>query len=875
MSRDNPDSALSDVAQTDGISNAHRDDAFAALLLNSTSEAFYAVDRDGATTHCNDAFLRMLGFPHRAAVLGHKLHDVIHHSHPDGTQYPKGECPIYHAASSGLPATVDDELFFRTDGTAFPVEYRAEPIWQAGELRGAICTFSDITARQASARSLADQARLLETLNRTGAAIAAELDLERLVQMVTDAGVELTGAQFGAFFYAAPDGDTESFMLFTLSGADRADFERFGMPRTTEVFKPTFLGTGVVRSDDITLDGRYGRNAPLRGMPEGHLPVRSYLAVPVLSRSGGVIGGLLFGHGEICRFTEAHERLMTGLAGQAAVGIDNARLFASAQSELDERRHAEALLRASEGRFRGVAETMPGFVWTADADGRLDYTSPNWHTYSGTDPEASQGEGWAAFVHPDDRAQAFERWAGALSSLDPYEVEFRLRRADGVYRWWLARAHASVEPDIGTVRWIGTCTDLDEIVAARETLARSREELEVMVEERLAVQRDLEERLRQSQKMEAVGQLTGGLAHDFNNMLAGISGSLELMQIRLQQGRVGEVDRYIVAAQGAARRAAALTHRLLAFSRRQTLDPKPTDVNRLVVGMEDLVRRTVGPATDIEVVTAGGLWSTLIDPGQLENALLNLCINARDAMPDGGHIVIETGNKWLDERGARERDLEPGQYVSLCVSDNGSGMPPEIIAKAFDPFFTTKPMGQGTGLGLSMIYGFVRQSAGQVRIYSEVGQGTMVCLYLPRHVGTDAEDGGEVIEPADLSQVVHGETVLVVDDEATIRMLVAEVLEDLGYVAIEAGDGASALRILQSDVRIDLLVTDVGLPNGMNGRQLADAAIALRPTLKTLFITGYAENAALSHGHLGTGMQVLTKPFGMDALRSRITDLLS
>ncbi|WP_082652679.1 PAS domain-containing protein [Aureimonas sp. AU12] len=384
---------------------------------------------------------------------------------------------------------------------------------------------------------------------------------------------------------------------------------------------------------------------------------------------------------------------------------------------------------------------------------------------------------------------------------------------------------------------------------------------------------DAQEQLRQSQKMEAVGQLTGGIAHDFNNLLAGISGSLDLMQARIAQGRVNDLDRYMVGAQGAARRAAALTHRLLAFSRRQTLEPKATDVNRLVSGLEDLVRRTVGPAITLETVASGGLWSTLVDPNQLENALLNLCINARDAMPDGGRLTIETANRWLDERAGRERDLPPGQYVSLCVSDNGTGMAASIIERAFDPFFTTKPIGVGTGLGLSMIYGFVRQSGGQVRIYSEVGQGTMVCLYLPRHHVDEVADAP--IAALVPSSADAGETVLVIDDEPIVRMLVVDILEDLGYVALEAGDGPQGLKVIASDARIDLLVTDVGLPNGMNGRQVADAARELRPGLKVLFVTGYAENAVLSHGHLDPGMQVVTKPFDVNALATRIKTMIA
>jgi PAS domain S-box-containing protein len=411
---------------------------------------------------------------------------------------------------------------------------------------------------------------------------------------------------------------------------------------------------------------------------------------------------------------------------------------------------------------------------------------------------------------------------------------------------------------------------LDSDLALRDAAER----LEQRVEERSEELKHTEQALRQSQKMEAVGQLTGGLAHDFNNLLTGISGALELLTTRISQGRYKEVDRYVEAAQGAAKRAAALTHRLLAFSRQQTLDPKPTDANRLVAGIAELIRRTVGPAIELEVVASGGLWPTLVDPNQLENALLNLCINARDAMPEGGRLTIETANTWIDSRAARERDMLAGQYMAISVSDTGTGMSPQIIAKAFDPFFTTKPLGQGTGLGLSMIYGFARQSGGQVRIYSEVGAGTTMRIYLPRHLG-EAEEAEAALDLGDVPRASPGETVLVVDDEPTIRMLVTEVLEELGYAAIEARDGASGLSILRSDARVDLLVTDVGLPGGMNGRQMADMARVRRPDLKVLFITGYAENAVVGNGHLEHGMHVMTKPFAMEALATRIRELIT
>jgi CheY-like chemotaxis protein len=369
-----------------------------------------------------------------------------------------------------------------------------------------------------------------------------------------------------------------------------------------------------------------------------------------------------------------------------------------------------------------------------------------------------------------------------------------------------------------------------------------------------------------------VGQLTGGVAHDFNNLLAAIEGSMSLIERRLADGKPG-VDRYLSAGRDAVRRAATLTQRLLAFSRRQTLDPKPVDANRMIGGMEDLIRRTVGPDVEVEVVGAAGLWATRVDPSQLESSLLNLCINARDAMaPHGGRLTIETANKWIDYRAGSDYDLTPGQYVSLCVTDTGTGMTPDVIARAFDPFFTTKPLGQGTGLGLSMIYGFVRQSGGQVRIYSEVGRGTTMCLYLPRFSGKIEHP--EPVPAKIEADTGDGEIILLVDDEPTLRMLMSDVLTEGGYHTLLAQDGQTALKVLRSDARLDLLITDVGLPGGMNGRQIADAARALRPGLKTLFVTGYAENAAIGNGHLEPGMEIMTKPFEMAALVSRARDML-
>lgn len=387
--------------------------------------------------------------------------------------------------------------------------------------------------------------------------------------------------------------------------------------------------------------------------------------------------------------------------------------------------------------------------------------------------------------------------------------------------------------------------------------------------------RQAEEALRQAQKMEAVGQLTGGLAHDFNNLLAGVVGNLQLMRVRLAQGSIGSLARYIDSAESVADRAATLTHRLLAFSRRQTLDSKVTIVNRLVTSMRELIQRTVGPGVQVDTVLDQAAWNTLCDAHQLESALLNLAINARDAMPEGGRLTIETANSILDEAQiAQQEGIAAGAYVTISVTDTGTGMTPDVIARAFDPFFTTKPIGQGTGLGLSMIFGFIKQSGGYVRIHSAIGKGTTVRIHLPMHVGKAEEDPGAKKALAAAAPAPVAANVLLVDDEAPLRTLLAEMLNEAGHTVIEAANGQQGLEILQSQQHIDLLVSDVGMPGNMNGRQLADAARTLHPDLKVVFITGYAEHAVIGSGPLEPGMQIMTKPFSLDAFLAKVSGML-
>lgn len=574
------------------------------------------------------------------------------------------------------------------------------------------------------------------------------------------------------------------------------------------------------------------------------------------------------------------------------VGEPEERLIAIFFSDVTERRNAEERLRRSEALARQNIERVQlalaagaiigtwhwdlhnGRFSIDEAFARACGLDPAWGTEGLTLEQVLQS------VHPDDRNGLTEAIGAVIASGKPYAHQYRVKRSDGRYYWIEANGRVDRADDGSPSSLPGVVIDVEErrlVEAERDRAIAALRSLNETLEQRVAARTlelmQAEEKLRQSQKMEAVGQLTGGIAHDFNNLLAGVSGALEMMATRISQGRIQELDKYLDTAQGAVKRAASLTHRLLAFSRRQTLDPRPTDVNRLMQDMGELIQRTVGPGIAVETSAAPGLWPTLVDASQLENALLNLCINARDAMPDGGRIRIETANTSLDAEGARAQEIAEGEYVLLTVADTGIGMTPDILAKAFDPFFTTKPIGQGTGLGLSMIYGFAKQSGGQVRISSESNGGTTVQLLLPRYQGAlDEESTGSDLNA--MMPSVSGETILIVDDEPSVRMLLVDALGDLDYSLIEAGDSLSGLKVLRSDVHIDLLITDVGLPGGMNGRQMADAGRMNRPDLKVLFITGYAETAAIGEGQLEPGMQVLTKPFALETLAERVREMI-
>ena len=543
------------------------------------------------------------------------------------------------------------------------------------------------------------------------------------------------------------------------------------------------------------------------------------------------------------------------------------------ESEAVARRNAERvqLALAAEAIIGSWLWVMPKNAFTVDEAFAIAF---------GLDPALGRDgltlEQVIATVHPEDRDGLIAAIGEATARGGAYAHQYRVRRADGVYRWIEANGRVDLEEDGTSFSFPGVLIDVQERRAMEQereanaaALLALNETLEQRVQDRTEELMRSEEQLRQAQKMEAVGQLTGGLAHDFNNLLASISGALQLMVKRMEKGQYSELERYIEVARGATHRAAALTHRLLAFSRRQTLDPKPTDARALVEGMEEIISRSIGPQILMALSPDTGPLPVLVDAHQLENALLNLCINARDAMPEGGELRIETSTKAVAESNASAWNVPAGDYVVIQVSDTGAGMPPDIVERVFEPFFTTKPLGVGTGLGLSMVYGFAKQSGGLVRIHSKVGVGTSVSIYLPHHHALPLND----MDPA--AQAVpspaQGESVLVVDDEPAVRMLMAEVLRDLGYLIIEAADGASALALLRTAARVDLLITDVGLPGGMNGRQLADAARESRPELPILFVTGYSEGALGEK--LPRGMHVMTKPFDIATFAVRTREL--
>lgn len=531
---------------------------------------------------------------------------------------------------------------------------------------------------------------------------------------------------------------------------------------------------------------------------------------------------------------------------------------------------AESQLTATREKFRTMAQTMPNHVWTAGTDGGLNWLNDRLYDFTGFKEGELYGPDWVRVVHPDDLEAATTQWADSIARCVSYETEFRIRKADGTFRWHLVRASPLRSSDGALTGWVGTNTDIEDRKTSEDQIAKLNESLETRVAARNQELEELHETLRQSQKMEAIGGLAGGIAHDFNNLLQVITGNLQLVKREMPQGSAG-IDR-LDQAMKAVMRGATLASQLLSFARKQPLAPVVTNLKGLLGDSTEILLSAIGDGVEIETSFAEDLWNTNVDPNNMENAILNLAINARDAMGGHGKLVIAIENADLDHADTRlYPGLKPGQYVSVAMTDTGTGIPPEVKERIFEPFFTTKEEGHGTGLGLSMVYGFAKQSGGHVTIESEVGVGTTIKIFLPRTLEN------EKVMPVLATESMSGgaEKILLVEDDDEVRETAFTMLEDLGYVVLQAPDAATALSHLQSDAEIDLLFTDVVMPGKITGHDLAKSARDLRPDLPVLFTSGYVQDSIVHDGRLDEGVQLLGKPYTQREMAHKIREVLA
>jgi len=740
----------------------------------------------------------------------------------------------------------EEEVFF--DVSYSPV------MGETGGVDGVLCIVSETTDKVLSERRLTFLVTLADKLR--------PLDDPEEIQT---AAVELIGRSLkvGRAGYAEVD-ETETHFtvardwtdgsMASLAGAH--PFAAFG-PRAMAICK----AGKILRIDDVACDPV---SAAHRDAFDA-ISMAAGMAVPLLKDGRFTVA--FYVHSTTPRHWLDWEVLLVQEAAERTwTAVERARAEIA-------RLQVEKELRESEQRFQAIVNSIDQMIWSTRPDGFHDYYNDRWYEFTGLKRHAVSGEAWGGTSHPDDKVWAWERWRKSLATGEPFHIEYRLRHHSGEYRWIIATAQCVRDSEGRITRWYGTCTDVHDLKVAEAALRDLNETLEVRVTAAIAEREEAESALRQAQKMEAVGQLTGGIAHDFNNLLQIITGNLEVLQRRLPDDE-GRLKRAADNAMTGAARAATLTHRLLAFSRRQPLAPKPLDLNALVAGMAEMLTGTLGDNITLEALPGAGLWKVEADFNQLESAILNLAVNARDSMPDGGGLRIETSNAYVDlGHPAENAEVNAGQYVMISVSDSGIGMDEATAARAFEPFFTTKEVGKGTGLGLSMVYGFVRQSGGHVRIQSRPGEGTTVRIFLPRFVGDDNDEPAVDEEAA--SRVARSETILVVEDDDVIRLYSVECLRELGYRVIEAGDAQSALRLVERrGGDIDLLFSDIVLPGGINGEELSHRVRALWPDLKVLFTTGFARDAVMRDGRLDTGVELITKPFTHADLAARVRDVL-
>lgn len=709
--------------------------------------------------------------------------------------------------------------------------------------------------RQESERSAAADLEALKRLNEIGNRCARTgRDYQACLADILDAAIDFTGADKGNIQLLNSNSTTLEIAVHRGFEEPFLDFFERVEEGEAAACATALKSTERVIVDDVTCSDIFAGQPSLDVLLAAG--VRSVQSTPLMSSTGRVLGMISTHFRSPHRPGERELGLMDLLARQAADYLESTRADAALRSTQEQLRELnEYLEQKVEERSRALEDTERRFHLLVEAVAdyaifMLDDTGHvvNWNSgarrIKGYRPEEVIGQHFSLFYTEEDRREGVPNRALATAArTGRFEAEGWRVRKDGARFWANVVINAIHDTDGRLLGFAKVTRDLTERRAAQE-------------------------QLNQAQKMEAIGQLTGGIAHDFNNLLTVICGNIEALQRRLPEALEADVRRHASSAQLGAERAAILTHRLLAFSRRQPLEPESVSVNTLISRMSEMLRRTLGESVAIEIVLAAGVWSTFVDANQLENAVLNLAINARDAMPDGGKLTIETANAHLDEDYAAQADVTPGQYVGIFVSDTGIGMTPETAAKAFDPFFTTKEVGHGTGLGLSQVYGFIRQSNGHAKIYSERGTGTTVKLYLPRHFSSDGAD--EVQRDPQPMPRGEGETILVVDDDADVRSLTVDMLHELGYTVLQAPEGAAGLRLLDAHPEIRLILTDVGLPGGMNGRQLAEEAKRRRAGLKVLFTSGYARNAIVHHGRLDPAVELLPKPYSFGDLAARV-----
>lgn len=949
------------------------------LILSAIAEGVHGLDARGHIIFENPAALAMLGYQEHE-VLGQHSHTLIHHHHADGSVYPAGTCPIYQTLRDGVTRHVDNEVFFRKNGTSFPVEYTVAAMKDelTGVISGAVVNFRDITEekRDAALRSL--EIRVLDMVS-TGMTLTTILEevantVDRLLPNVLTSILFINEA--GRIHHGAaprlPDDYKRAIESMPIrndhSNANGATYQRkqaviadiqlnllwqdyrdlalkYGlrvswalpvMNTKSEILamfvlysekqqmpseQDQFLIARVAQLVNIAIE-RIRQNEQLRASEARYRSIYNLVPVSIWEEDWTSVIAMVNklrerGVNDFRSYFDTHpawvrealravkivnvneesltlfeandkEELINSLETvfstpdtlpgfiEKLVALTEGKQVAEFEASLRtvRGRRIHALIRMTfpptdspsgqvlvsrldmtayreaEERFRIIAQATSDVVWDWNLLTNSVWWNDGMYRLFGYEADTlpTDSTSWTMHIHSQHRERVTSKIQAVIEGKeDSWQDEYLFARADGSYALIMDRGFVIRDSDGQPLRMVGSMVDI-------------------------TLQRRLEEQLNQAQRLDAIGQLTGGVAHDFNNLLTVILGNAEvLMESKVLEGKDQKLAQMILTA---AERGAELTSRLLAFARKQPLDPKVIDVNKLVSGMDGLLRRLLGEQIEIEVVQRGGLWPALVDASQLENAIMNLCINARDAMPAGGRLTIETANAYLDDAyTAQVAEVRPGQYVMVAVSDSGMGMDEDTLAHAFEPFFTTKEVGKGSGLGLSMVYGFIKQSRGHVKIYTELGQGTTVKLYLPRAVS--ASKRTDRIEVVDINESDDRKKILLVEDDELVRTYVEEQLKQLGYDVVSVANGPEAIEVLKGIADFDLLFTDIVMPGGMSGRQLADEAQRMYPDLSVLFTSGYTENAIVHHNRLDPGVHLIQKPYSRQSLAAKIRLVLN